>query len=111
MEGIAAVARERGHRTWAAFGRKGQPGPTETYQISNLLDYAAHGIYSLALDSHGLGSTRATKRFLRWLEEFLVPVLQPGDVVVMDNASFHKSLAAQMNFECTVQSSLGLLFI
>jgi hypothetical protein len=26
-----------------------------------------------------------------WLEECLVPQLQPGDVVVMDNASFHHS--------------------
>ena len=79
VEGIAAVARERGHRTWAAFGSKGQPGPTETYQISNLLDYAAHGIYSLALDSHGLGSSHATKRFLRWLEH-----IQP-DVIGLHN--------------------------
>ena len=79
VEGIAAVARERGHRTWAAYGRKGQPGPTETYQISNTLDYVAHGIYSLALDSHGLGSISATKRFLRWLDD-----IQP-DVIGLHN--------------------------
>lgn len=28
-----------------------------------------------------------------WVEQLLVPVLQPGQVVVMDNASFHKSAA------------------
>lgn len=26
-----------------------------------------------------------------WIEQFLIPVLQPGQVVIMDNASFHKS--------------------
>ena len=26
-----------------------------------------------------------------WIENFLVPALKPGQVVVMDNASFHKS--------------------
>lgn len=29
--------------------------------------------------------------FERWLEECLVPQLQPGDVIVIDNASFHHS--------------------
>ena len=79
VEGIAAVARERGHRAWAAFGRKWQPGATETYQISNPVDYLAHGIYSLALDSHGLGSVGATKRFLRWMDD-----IQP-DLVGLHN--------------------------
>ena len=29
--------------------------------------------------------------FLKWLKDFLIPSLKPGDRVVMDNASFHKS--------------------
>ena len=29
--------------------------------------------------------------FEMWLEECLVPQLQPGDVIVIDNASFHRS--------------------
>jgi len=29
--------------------------------------------------------------FLFWLESVLLPVLRPGQVVIMDNASFHKS--------------------
>ncbi len=29
--------------------------------------------------------------FERWLEQYLVPQLQPGDVIVIDNASFHHS--------------------
>ena len=32
-----------------------------------------------------------TKVFNVWLRQFLVPQLRPGQVVIMDNASFHKS--------------------
>ena len=33
--------------------------------------------------------------FLAWVEQFLVPTLSPGDVVVMDNLGSHKSLAVR----------------
>ncbi len=29
--------------------------------------------------------------FCYWIENFLVPVLRPGQTVIMDNAAFHKS--------------------
>lgn len=32
-----------------------------------------------------------TKRFNGWIEKCLLPALRPGQVVVMDNAPFHKS--------------------
>lgn len=32
-----------------------------------------------------------TKLFETWVEEFLIKELKPGQVVIMDNASFHKS--------------------
>jgi transposase len=33
-----------------------------------------------------------SKLFLYWLEKFLLPTLQKGQTVIMDNASIHKSL-------------------
>ena len=36
-----------------------------------------------------------TKLFEAWVEEFLIKELKPGQVVVMDNASFHKSQKTQ----------------
>jgi transposase len=33
--------------------------------------------------------------FERWLEQSLLPQLQPGDVIVIDNASFHHSQAIE----------------
>ncbi|MEH2467185.1 MAG: hypothetical protein V7K23_26570 [Nostoc sp.] len=32
-----------------------------------------------------------------WIKQLLIPTLQPGQVVVMDNASFHKSTARKRN--------------
>ena len=29
--------------------------------------------------------------FDMWIETFLVPVLKPGQVIILDNAAFHKS--------------------
>lgn len=33
--------------------------------------------------------------FEMWLEQYLIPQLQPGDVIVIDNASFHHSQAIE----------------
>jgi len=35
-----------------------------------------------------------TSLFNAWLEQILVPELKPGQVVILDNASFHKSKAS-----------------
>ena len=43
-----------------------------------------------------------------WVEQVLVPVLKPGQVVVMDNASFHKSATIQTLIE---QAGCRLLFL
>ena len=44
--------------------------------------------------------------FEAWVEHCLLPVLVPGDTVVADNASFHKSLKARQLIEnagCTLK--------
>ncbi len=43
-----------------------------------------------------------------WVEQMLVPALKPGQVVVMDNASFHKSARIQQLIE---QAGCELLFL
>jgi transposase len=43
-----------------------------------------------------------------WVEQVLVPALQPGQVVVMDNASFHKSATTR---ELIEQAGCQLLFL
>jgi transposase len=54
-----------------------------------------------AMDQHGLRAAMVTQgaidaeAFRVFVEHFLCPTLQPGDVVVMDNLSVHKDPIAQ----------------
>ena len=45
---------------------------------------------------------------LTWVKEMLIPALQPGDVVIWDNATFHKSRKLAQAFE---EAGIGLLFL
>jgi transposase len=49
-----------------------------------------------------------TKLFDLWVEQFLVPELQPNQVVIMDNATFHKSEKTRMLIE---NAGCKLLFL
>ena len=66
-----------------------------------LVDYAPHGHWKTVTFIAGLRHDRMVapfviegamngEIFLAYIEQFLVPTLQPGDVVVMDNVSTHK---------------------
>ena len=52
--------------------------------------------------------TTNTIIFNQWLEEMLCPLLTPNDVVVMDNAAFHKS---QRTAELITATGATLLFL
>lgn len=49
-----------------------------------------------------------TDLFNIYLEEFLLPVLKPGQIIIMDNASFHKSIETELLIE---QAGCKLLFL
>jgi len=49
-----------------------------------------------------------TDTFNAWLEQMLVPELEPGTVVVLDNAAFHKSPATK---EIIANAKCDLLFL
>jgi transposase InsO family protein len=46
--------------------------------------------------------------FEMWLEDCLLPKLQPGDVIVIDNASFHRSQAIE---EIVAQAGCELWYL
>lgn len=50
-----------GHESTIAFGRRGNPSKSKEIQVGGKLDFYQHGILSLLLDRHGLGSKAATK--------------------------------------------------
>lgn len=49
-----------------------------------------------------------TEVVLAWVEQMLIPALNPGDVVIWDNATFHKSKQLAQLFE---KAGIGLLFL
>lgn len=49
-----------------------------------------------------------TEVVLAWVKEMLIPSLEPGNVVIWDNATFHKSHRLVEAFE---QAGIGLLFL
>lgn len=49
-----------------------------------------------------------TEVVLAWVKEILIPNLEPGDVVIWDNATFHKSKQFVEAFE---QGGIQLLFL
>lgn len=42
-----------------------------------------------------------TEIFNQWIEEFLIPALQPNQTVILDNAAFHKSQKTRELIEST----------
>ena len=77
----ADIAREyeaEGYEVRIAYGRKGTVGEgAEKYavRIGSDLDVRLHGLYTRITDKHGLGSVRATKKFLKWADEYDPDVL------------------------------------
>ena len=69
------IAREyeaAGHTVYIACGRGAVPEDARkyVYRIVGKPDFAAHLLKTRLLDGHGLGSKAATRRFLRWAEEY-----------------------------------------
>ena len=69
---LADVLISEGHECKVAYGRETVP---EKYQniavrIGTETDVRLHGLKSRLLDKHGLGSKRATERFIEWIKEY-----------------------------------------
>ena len=69
---IAAVAEEDGHVCKIAYGRDFVPAYAErlAYRIGGSFSVRAHALIARIRDSAGLGSKRATKKFIDWIKEF-----------------------------------------
>ena len=69
---IADILKAQGHECCIAYGRDTVP---EKYQniavrIGTDWDVRLHGVQTRLFDAHGFGSKNATKRFLKWVEEY-----------------------------------------
>jgi glycosyltransferase involved in cell wall biosynthesis len=69
---LAAEYKEQGNEVKIAYGRgdAAQAFNDVAVKIGGKLNPYLHGIESYLFDAHGLGSVRATKRFLKWAQEY-----------------------------------------
>ena len=75
---LAREYEENGYEVKIAYGRTAQNTEAESeygIRIGNKADVWAHALYTRFTDKHGLGSKRATAKFLKWADEFNPDVL------------------------------------
>ena len=62
--------KEQGHDCCVAYGRGSAPADVQSYRIGSDWDVYLHGALSRITDKQGFYSTRATKRFMKWMKEY-----------------------------------------
>lgn len=69
---LAENLESQGYEAKIAYGREDVPEAYQKYavRIGTGLDVALHGLKSRLRDGHGLGSRRATRKFLAWAEAY-----------------------------------------
>jgi glycosyltransferase involved in cell wall biosynthesis len=68
-EEIGKVLLNQGHESYIAYGRNQQPSQSQLIKIGNQNDIYLHGVQTLLFDKHGLASKKATKNFLKVIDE------------------------------------------
>lgn len=69
---LAEAFTQQGHEVKIAYGRDTAAKRYEKYavKIGTQADLYCHGVVSRLCDAHGLGSVRATKRFIQWADSY-----------------------------------------
>ncbi len=69
---IADAMSRDGHEVKIAYGRESVPERYMKYavKIGKSFDSKVHGVLTRAFDRHGFGSKNATRRFLKWADEY-----------------------------------------
>jgi glycosyltransferase involved in cell wall biosynthesis len=69
-EQIGLLAITKGWDCYIGHGhRYKKPSKLKTYEVGNLVEEKLHMFNSLLFDKHGLGSKKATERFITWIKE------------------------------------------
>lgn len=75
-EAVGLLAMKQGWRSVIAYGRRVNPSKSELIHIGTGFDLKEHGLESRFLDNHGLASRKATKEFLKQVEEIKPDLIQ-----------------------------------
>lgn len=89
------------------------PRGTKVYGPTSGLKFARESFIAAKREEQILAplcysGTCNTKLFNLWIRDFLVPELKPGQTVIWDNASFHKSLQSRQLIE---QAGCRVIFL
>lgn len=68
-EDIGRLALERGWRSVIAYGQRANPSQSELLRIGNSLNLYEHAFETRLLDNHGLASRKATRQFLKKVDD------------------------------------------
>lgn len=75
-EDIAKVAQTKGWQTYIAYGRWAKPSVSEARRVGNNWDMYMHYAGHRFFDCEGLGSERATKNLICWIDEIRPDIIQ-----------------------------------
>ena len=69
---LASALEAQGHEVKIAYGREKVPEEFEKYavRIGSDFDVKLHGLKARLMDGAGFGSKHATKKFIKWVEEY-----------------------------------------
>lgn len=67
---IAKILKEHGHDCVIAYGRGESKGWDNTYKITSSLGNKLHYLKSKVFDKHGLGSSFATRKFIKFIKKY-----------------------------------------
>lgn len=68
-EDIANVAISSGYKSFISYGRNNNGSSSSLVRIGNNMDVFLHGFFTRIFDKHGLYSKRATKKYIRKIED------------------------------------------
>lgn len=76
VDGIGDLALAENWESYAVYGRKGQNSKSEVYRVGSIWDNYMHVAETRLFDRHGLGSRRATKALVKWIEKVNPTIVQ-----------------------------------
>lgn len=68
VEDIGNLAIQNGWESYIAYGRNANNSKSKLIKIGSPIDYFIHGLLTRIFDRQGLGSKRATKKFIKQIE-------------------------------------------
>ena len=74
-ESIGEEVIMNGWESFIAYGRFSRPSKSKLYQIGNYAGILFHGLLTRIFDRHGLGSVRATKKLIKFIQQIRPDVI------------------------------------